>query len=390
MVLYKIHKDTFRNKNTIIYRKQLQTMKICYNCNTPLTESNITEEHIILNAIGGKLKSKELICRRCNSEFGDSSDKALAKALQPFSTLLDINRNRGSNPSFIMRDQENKEFRIGGPGSTPILHHPYIDVKNEGDKKSVRMTVKNIDELEKILQGKIKSGELNQAQVDIIIEKARKQINEHHPELNFTVSIPQEAFPSIIKSAVNYYIFLTDDNARIKPMIPYVKGEKDPTDILCIITPEILPYVEDSKHITHMLHIEGSSRTGLLYCMLEYFSVYHYLVQISDSYEGPDINDTYCYDVISDRTIQRNFSWEIDKAEFNNQREQFYHNPCYTAVTKRFERLMSHYRDKDRKACIENIIQDVFGQHPGESVFTPQICNELTERLIDKLIRPFM
>ena len=365
-------------------------MRICYNCNNPLTESNITEEHIILNAIGGKLKSKELICRKCNSKFGDRSDKALAKALQPLSTLLDINRNRGRNPSFIMRDRESTEFRIDGPGSIPILHRPYIDIKNEEDKKNVKITVKNIDELKKILQGKIKSGELNQAQVDSIIEKAEKQIKEHHPELQFTISIPQEAFPSIIKSAVNFYIFLTGDNTRIKPIIPYLKEEKDPTDILCIITPEFLPYVEDSKQITHMLHIEGSARTGLLYCMLEYFSVYHYLVQISDSYEGPDINETYCYDVISDRTVQRKFSWEIDKAEFNNQREQYRNNPCYTAVTKRFEHLMSHYRDKDRNAHIENIIQDVFRQHPGETVFTPQICDELTERIIDKLIRPFM
>ena len=35
----------------------------CYICGKELTKLNESEEHIIPNAIGGKLKSKKLICK---------------------------------------------------------------------------------------------------------------------------------------------------------------------------------------------------------------------------------------------------------------------------------------------------------------------------------------
>lgn len=53
-------------------------MSICYVCGNILNEKNQTEEHIFLNAIGGNLKSKNLICRECNSSFGNDIDAALA------------------------------------------------------------------------------------------------------------------------------------------------------------------------------------------------------------------------------------------------------------------------------------------------------------------------
>ena len=39
-------------------------MKECYICCEELTKDNDSVEHIIPNAIGGKLKSKELICKK--------------------------------------------------------------------------------------------------------------------------------------------------------------------------------------------------------------------------------------------------------------------------------------------------------------------------------------
>lgn len=67
----------------------------CYVCDVELIKENETEEHIILNAIGGKLKSKKLICKVCNSNFGGRIDDSLAKQLNPIANLLNIKRERG-------------------------------------------------------------------------------------------------------------------------------------------------------------------------------------------------------------------------------------------------------------------------------------------------------
>src|SRR5690348_12113276 len=98
---------------------------ICYVCNTYLTQENETEEHIILNAIGGKLKSKKLICKGCNSKFGSNIDDKLAQQLNTVSNLLNVKRDRGK-PQNVKGKYQNKEIIIE-PGGRMKLARPYID-----------------------------------------------------------------------------------------------------------------------------------------------------------------------------------------------------------------------------------------------------------------------
>lgn len=69
-------------------------MKKCYICGEELTKDNTSAEHIIPNAIGGKLKSKDLICKKCNNKLGHNTDNELAKQLEFFTNFLNINRER--------------------------------------------------------------------------------------------------------------------------------------------------------------------------------------------------------------------------------------------------------------------------------------------------------
>ena len=50
----------------------------CLICNETLTEANASDEHIILNSLGGHLHSKDLLCKKCNNKFGKEADAALA------------------------------------------------------------------------------------------------------------------------------------------------------------------------------------------------------------------------------------------------------------------------------------------------------------------------
>ena len=76
-------------------------MKKCYICCEELTKDNDSVEHIIPNAIGGKLKSKELICKKCNSKLGYSMDNELAEQLEFFCNFLNIDRERGKPNDII-------------------------------------------------------------------------------------------------------------------------------------------------------------------------------------------------------------------------------------------------------------------------------------------------
>lgn len=51
----------------------------CYICDEELTDTNNSDEHIILNAIGGHLHSNKLLCKRCNNTLGDTADAKIGR-----------------------------------------------------------------------------------------------------------------------------------------------------------------------------------------------------------------------------------------------------------------------------------------------------------------------
>ena len=49
--------------------KKKRKMPNCYKCTDEINDENVSTEHIIPNAVGGRLKSKELLCNICNSDL---------------------------------------------------------------------------------------------------------------------------------------------------------------------------------------------------------------------------------------------------------------------------------------------------------------------------------
>lgn len=82
-------------------------MNTCYMCPVELTEENSSKEHIILNAMGGRLKPKDLLCKTCNSKIGHDADSELAKQFEFLSAYLQVKRDSGSIP--IIRGGKTKD-----------------------------------------------------------------------------------------------------------------------------------------------------------------------------------------------------------------------------------------------------------------------------------------
>lgn len=66
----------------------------CYIFGKEITAENRTDEHIILNAIGGHLHSYTIICKDCNTRMGESADAKLAEDLSFFTDMLKVRKNR--------------------------------------------------------------------------------------------------------------------------------------------------------------------------------------------------------------------------------------------------------------------------------------------------------
>jgi 5-methylcytosine-specific restriction endonuclease McrA len=65
-------------------------MENCYSCGVLFDETNNSLEHIINNSIGGRWRSKWLLCKDCNDKFGGSIDRVLDKQLGMITDYLMI------------------------------------------------------------------------------------------------------------------------------------------------------------------------------------------------------------------------------------------------------------------------------------------------------------
>ncbi|CAE6967666.1 hypothetical protein R69608_07031 [Paraburkholderia nemoris] len=74
-------------------------METCYFCEKPFdgVEVKRHDEHIIPNAIGGKLKSSEFLCEYCGGKLSVSIDSSFNEYLQVFSVLHGVERDRGES-----------------------------------------------------------------------------------------------------------------------------------------------------------------------------------------------------------------------------------------------------------------------------------------------------
>ena len=137
-------------------------MNKCYLCGRELKDTNLSDEHIILNAIGGRLHSKKLICKNCNSEMGNKADSKLAEDLSFFTDMLEISRSRKSEHNQIMIDSEGHEIIVKNAGKSLTLRKPYKEVYHEGSKTTVKITARNIVELKSFVSSLVKDGIITQ------------------------------------------------------------------------------------------------------------------------------------------------------------------------------------------------------------------------------------
>lgn len=370
-----------------------ETKYKCYICGKDIAEENRTDEHIILNAIGGHLHSYTVICKDCNTRMGETADAKLAEDLSFYTDMLKVKKNRQNNHNQVMVDDEGHEIIVDDGGRSLALRKPYVVTDTKDGVKTVHLTVRNVKELEGILKGMVKRYELTQKQADEILTKA--EVTEHNPVLKTQTCISEEAFPSIIKSAANFYVDSTHDIDMVKPLVPYIEGKADCKDVLYLYHFKSLPYPENKGQVTHMIHIEGSAKTGLLYAMMEYYSIYVYMVVIDKNYSGKDINITYTYDVVAGKEEKREFSLPMTMKELedfkNLPHEQYLSYLPY--IKKRADAVMNVWERDNDQQDLHEVVEKAFSRFPEGCVLDAnmmaQIQNDIMAFFEKKIVRSF-
>jgi hypothetical protein len=139
--------------NNISLNGLAETRK-CRGCGETLTADNDSEAHVFPNALGGRLKPKGIICRTCNTELDALADNALITAFGDWPTLLDIPRDRGSNPPKQISTNKGERVRLQADGFMTAVDVKYdvseIEAGHKveiaaGDKKTFRQLLKRAE-----------------------------------------------------------------------------------------------------------------------------------------------------------------------------------------------------------------------------------------------------
>ena len=359
----------------------------CYVCNTEITSENWSDEHIIINAAGGRLKSKDLICKQCNSNFGEDVDKTLANQLNFFANQLMIKRERGeAQPVIGKKESTNEEIRFLPDGSM-IPHRPKYEETAEGNRVNISMTVRDDAELKKMAAG-IARKHPQLKEKDIINAAVhRESYMDDYTTFNLDVGGP-EVFRAVCKCAINYYMYKKGNTKYIQPVLNYIKGTED-KNIVWMHYKDNLYDLNDDECF-HMLHLRGNPTERVLYCYVDYFNSYKYIILLNDSYDGVEINSTYCFDVLNSKVIEKDFLADYNRTTlldfFINKDAQ-----PFERAQQCFNHTMAISQRRQRENHTGKIIEEGLnnawgnGKYPNGAIITEEMVDEAVDEIMKKM-----
>ncbi len=360
-------------------------MTKCYICEQEIISGNTYDEHIVLNSIGGKLHSKDLICRKCSPQF-DAIDSYLSKQLNPLANMLNIKRDRG-NPQPIQAEivETGKKIYLE-PGGQPVLVEPTIEISED----RIHISARHRKQMRQILQG-LRKNYPELIDVESLLEKAIKEGDYLDSQVCFPTPIGgSETFRAVCKMAMNFYMFGGGNRDFIAHLIPYLtNGSK--YDYVWHFYPEdenLSDKLKDGQ-IIHSLYIRGNQKEKVLYSFIEFFSTFRFIVLLCNEYTGEEFRSTYSFDVLERVETERNIHLDISKEEILSILGE-----KVVPVEHLKEKLDNIYKFAKQKQDYAHMnllatqsVANCLGGLPEGTIFTEKLMRELIEDFSGKMAR---
>ena len=368
------------NSYIIIYLNR--SMVTCYNCDTEINDENCSIEHIILNACGGRLKSKGLLCKNCNSIFGQTIDSAFISHFQFLIDYLLIEKERGT-PRPIKFSSNRGEETLLFPNNTLKMDKPSVNVTEKGAGKEYSIIAPDEKSMKKILKGiKDKHGDKNpNIDFDQLLTDAKRISTVFDEKIKIQNEICNHAiFKLVTKTAINYFIYVGGIRQYITHLLPYLNSSTEEFDVVRLVA----PFETSSQSVHHIISLVGDPDRQILYANVEFFSSFNYLVNLNDKYDGKPINEIYLFDLWDPASSENVELIDISREQFLD----LFSNELFSEFSKHLDRFREQYskiltRGRDHR-IICTALDNTLKQYPDETEFFTQdminyFINEITK-----------
>ncbi|MPM28260.1 hypothetical protein SDC9_74780 [bioreactor metagenome] len=280
------------------------------------------DEHIIQNALHGKLKSNSILCKSCGTILGDDIDSQFVSLFAPFIERLKkllIRKDHGSKNIVTLKGHlykneelnEKIDVQIREGKVSPI--EPYYEVDESEGKVTIYANDKRAKQYKPVVQEEIKSKGANP---DFFEFKSKTDIqDEGILGYFFTEGVPNfnEIFKKgFVKIAVDFaahcgisrenmpQVLEIDSTTQIGKLkyknccFPFISiGAID--TIIELNRPDI-----EDLYPTHtiILFNQKTESRNLLYCYIDLLSTFQYYVLLNPNYKGEDIHEVFHQTII--------------------------------------------------------------------------------------------
>lgn len=359
----------------------------CYLCGQEITKLNQSEEHILLNSIGGKLKSRKLLCKSCNSNFGDKIDDELSSQLNFISNMLDIKRDRGSAPKIEGISNATGEKWNMLSGGKPELNKPSIVVEECNDsQKNIQVIARSKREARQILQGLSKKyPEIDAESILSNIKIEKKYIND---SIHMNTQLGGVKFcRAICKMAINYYMYIGGKRENISHLIPYIKGEME-DQVVCFFYNNDISIEKNENEVLHSIVVVGSKVEKSLYAYIELYNAVKLIVLLSDNYKGENLEKAYVYDVINGIEVNRHIRISLSKQKIVKLLES--KEIPFPKLEEKLHELLMVIAEKQQNDHIHEMtttaIENIQSRYCEEEVITSEMVNDLVDEVMKQVV----
>jgi hypothetical protein len=362
----------------------------CVVCEEPLDELNFSEEHLILEAIGGRFKVKQFICRSCNNNAGDKWDAELVSQLHPLRLLFGVKRQRGVTPGLAITTTAGEDLWMKPEGGFVPAKPSYSESLTDKGI-AIQFTTRTMAEARKMLAGvKRKYPRID---VDQVLGEATTStaypagLVQHQLEFGGELS-----GRSIVKSALALAYHNKVSSAACADALQYLR---DPTALPCFGYYQKTDLVRNRPPETplHCVALDANPASGLVLCYVEYFGVHRLVVCLGKNYTGDRIQACYAIDPRTAEQLPLSICLDFSEAEIESIYK--YEMIPQGSIEKAFNAVMpaalkrKSQAEKDR--AIEEAIEYAFkncGAEPG-GILTQEQVRKVSLLVAEKLT-PFL
>ena len=179
-------------------------MPECIFCSTAL-DAVTKPEHVLLNAFGGRLTTRKVICSECNNDFGGTIDKEFAEEASVIRNMLQMPSGKGRPaPSLNGVNADDLKINMRGDGTMKLVEKPFTFEKLPNGDTELRVTVSSLDEMELLIPNiaaamKVSEDSLRQQMAGETAKKVEKRVGVIKQSLVFG---GQEAIRSATKACL--------------------------------------------------------------------------------------------------------------------------------------------------------------------------------------------